>query len=318
MPPSTAGLNGLDVEVKIVDELTVAATVVPASVLVATLDGGFAVEVVQFGVHQLLLSTFDHVRGRFRRGHRHRAGNCGGRPVVMPLAAALACPVGWAVNGRALELLGREGVPGEPPVRALDDVSLQGDHGRLDSESDQHPARASPTLLNVVGTLDRPTSRVVAVDGIDTATRSEKEVAGVGLEDQVRLSTVFLLPGMSAGREHVSSLLFANQQSHPERGAEGRSRRLKRRTRPSTSIITNHLSGGERQQVAVARALVHHPPSCWLASQQRPRLEVDDANDRNLIQQMISAAPDRRNHARCCDRRVAPETVGRPRRNDRC
>jgi peptidoglycan hydrolase-like protein with peptidoglycan-binding domain len=46
VPDSAADLNELDVEVLIVDELAEAATVVPASALVATLDGGFAVEVV--------------------------------------------------------------------------------------------------------------------------------------------------------------------------------------------------------------------------------------------------------------------------------
>ena len=46
VPLSAAELNELDVEVKIVDELAVGATVVPASALVATADGGFAVEVV--------------------------------------------------------------------------------------------------------------------------------------------------------------------------------------------------------------------------------------------------------------------------------
>ena len=49
VPESAAGLNELDVEVLIVDELAAGATVVPASALVATLDGGFAVEVVTSG-----------------------------------------------------------------------------------------------------------------------------------------------------------------------------------------------------------------------------------------------------------------------------
>ncbi|MEM9202084.1 MAG: peptidoglycan-binding domain-containing protein [Actinomycetota bacterium] len=46
VPDSAAELNELDVKVLIVDNLAAGATVVPASALVATLDGGFAVEVV--------------------------------------------------------------------------------------------------------------------------------------------------------------------------------------------------------------------------------------------------------------------------------
>ena len=49
VPESAAELNELDVEVLIVDNLAAGATVVPASALVATLDGGFAVEVVTSG-----------------------------------------------------------------------------------------------------------------------------------------------------------------------------------------------------------------------------------------------------------------------------
>ncbi len=47
IPESADGLNELDVDVKLVDDLAAGATVVPASALVATADGGFAVEVVQ-------------------------------------------------------------------------------------------------------------------------------------------------------------------------------------------------------------------------------------------------------------------------------
>ncbi len=46
VPESAAELNELDVEVRLVDRLAANATVVPASALVATADGGFAVEVV--------------------------------------------------------------------------------------------------------------------------------------------------------------------------------------------------------------------------------------------------------------------------------
>ena len=46
IPDSATGLNELDVEVRLVDNLAAGATVVPASALVATADGGFAVEVV--------------------------------------------------------------------------------------------------------------------------------------------------------------------------------------------------------------------------------------------------------------------------------
>lgn len=46
LPDSATGLTELDVDIRLVDELAAGATVVPASALVVTADGGYAVEVV--------------------------------------------------------------------------------------------------------------------------------------------------------------------------------------------------------------------------------------------------------------------------------
>ena len=81
VPPSTAGLNELDVEVKIVDELAVAATVVPASALVATLDGGFAVEVVTGSASTQFIAVDP---GMFADGFVEVTGIEPGTAVVVP------------------------------------------------------------------------------------------------------------------------------------------------------------------------------------------------------------------------------------------
>ncbi len=49
VPPSIEGFAELDVTVKVVDEMAAGVTAVPASALVATGDGGYAVEVVESG-----------------------------------------------------------------------------------------------------------------------------------------------------------------------------------------------------------------------------------------------------------------------------
>src|SRR5207237_8574139 len=76
-----------------------------------------------------------------------------------------------------LELDGVTKVYGqEPPVSALRGVSFSVQQGELVAIVGPSGSGKS-TLLHVIGTLERPTSGVVRIDGVDAARLSDREVS---------------------------------------------------------------------------------------------------------------------------------------------
>jgi macrolide transport system ATP-binding/permease protein len=146
----------------------------------------------------------------------------------------------------------------EPAVHALVDLDLSVGRGEWLSITGPSGAGKS-SLLNIIGCLDRPTSGSYFFDGIDTATLTDRQRAGLRSR---RIGFVFqsfhLLPYESVLQNVMLAEVY-RRQSH--RG---------RRTRALAAIervglghradfLPTKLSGGERQRVAIARALVGSP-----------------------------------------------------------
>ncbi len=116
------------------------------------------------------------------------------------------------------------------------------------------------TLLHVVGTLDRPTTGRVEIDGRDPFSLDEEELArfrnhSVGFVFQDH----YLLPQYSVLENVVlPSLAFPSEEAGQ---APFRARQLLDRVGLSHRLDhrPSQLSGGERQRVAIVRALLHSP-----------------------------------------------------------
>ncbi|GLW30061.1 ABC transporter ATP-binding protein [Actinoplanes regularis] len=158
-----------------------------------------------------------------------------------------------------LDLAGVTKVYGEqPPVHALREVSFSVGRGELVAIVGPSGSGKS-TLLHIMGTLERPSSGVVRIGGVDAARLNDRELSLLRAREIGFVFQQFFLAEHATVRENVADgLLYAGVPAAERyRRADEALDRVGLADR--ARFKPTKLSGGQRQRVAIARALVGRP-----------------------------------------------------------
>ncbi|MBI5419500.1 MAG: ABC transporter ATP-binding protein [Deltaproteobacteria bacterium] len=144
------------------------------------------------------------------------------------------------------------------------------------------------TLMNILGCLDVPTSGTYEIKGTPVEKLSPEALAALRNREIGFIFQVFhLLPRYTAQRNVELPLLYAGV------GREERARRALEALKSvgledRRSHLSNQLSGGQKQKVAIARALVNRP-SLLLADEPTGNLDTKSGEELMEILRQLNA-----------------------------
>ena len=145
------------------------------------------------------------------------------------------------------------------------------------------------TLMNLLGALDRPTTGVYKLDGVDIATLNDNELAKIRLKKLGFIFQGFNLLARTSATKNVALPLFYAGISPRARNDAAIQRLKEVGLGDRLTHKPNELSGGQQQRVAIARALVNDP-AVLLADEPTGNLDTQTSEEIMGLFQSLNTA----------------------------
>jgi len=165
-------------------------------------------------------------------------------------------------------------------VVALDGIDLEVDRGEFVAIVGASGSGKS-TLLHILGSVDKPTSGEIMIDGTDLSKLNQTQAA-IFRRRKVGLVYQFynLIPTLTVRKNILMPLMLDKKKPNQEYfervvdslGIAGK-----------LDVLPNQLSGGQQQRVAIARSLIYRP-ALLLADE--PTGNLDQKNSKEIIDMM--------------------------------
>ena len=147
---------------------------------------------------------------------------------------------------------------GDIQVHALKNINISIEEGEYVAIMGKSGSGKS-TLMNILGCLDKPSSGIYELDGIDIASQSERQLSYVRNK---KIGFVFqsfnLIPRTSAIKNVELPMIYGKMNAKERRQ---RAKELLEKVDLGDRLehMPNEISGGQKQRIAIARALANKP-----------------------------------------------------------